>query len=78
MTAKAGDRIIVESEKVGTPPREGVILEVSESTLGVRYTVRWADDHESTFRPAAGSSRIVSAPKPRRRARADPEIANGS
>ena len=66
MTAKAGDRIIVESEKVGTPARQGEILDVTESTVGVRYTVRWSDGHESTFRPAAGSSRIVSAPKPNR------------
>ncbi len=61
MAATAGDPIIVESEKVGTPPREGEILEVIESPLGVRYRVRWADGHESTFRPSAGSSRIVSA-----------------
>ena len=27
MAAKAGDRIIVESEKVGKAPREGEILE---------------------------------------------------
>jgi len=66
MTAKAGDRIIVESEKVGKPAREGEILEVTESTSGIRYNVRWSDGHESTFRPAAGSSRIVSAPKPNR------------
>jgi hypothetical protein len=61
MAAKAGDRIIVESEKVGKQPREGEILEVIESTLGVRYNVRWTDGHESTFRPSAGSSRIVAA-----------------
>jgi len=35
MAAKAGDRIIVESERVGKPPREGGILEVIESPLGV-------------------------------------------
>jgi Domain of unknown function (DUF1918) len=61
MAPKAGDRIIVESEKVGTPPREGEILEVIESSFGVGYTVQWADGHESTFRPSAGSARIVSA-----------------
>jgi hypothetical protein len=61
MAAKAADRIIVESEKVGTPPREGEILEVIESPFGVRYSVRWVDGHESTFRPSAGSSRIVAA-----------------
>jgi hypothetical protein len=63
MAAKAGDRIIVESEKVGTPPREGEILEVIESSFGVGYSVQWTDGHESTFRPSAGSARIVSAPR---------------
>ena len=57
MTARIGDRIIVESEKVGTPPRVGEILAVS-SGVGVEYSVRWADGHESSYRPAAGSSRI--------------------
>lgn len=63
MAAKAGDRIIVESEKVGRPPREGEILEVINSTVGVGYSVRWTDGHESTFRPSAGSSRVVPGPK---------------
>jgi hypothetical protein len=63
MTAKAGDRIIVESEKVGKLPREGEILEVIKSPLGVRYRVRWADGHESTFQPSAGSATIVPAQK---------------
>src|SRR5450759_4683579 len=46
MAAKAGDRIIVESEKVGKPPRDGEILEVIASPLGARYRVRWADGQE--------------------------------
>jgi hypothetical protein len=61
MVAKAGDRIIVESERVGKPPREGEILEVIVSPLAVRYNVRWADGHESTFGPSAGSARIEPA-----------------
>ena len=61
MGAKAGDQIIVESEKVGKAPREGEILEVIESPLGIHYSVRWSDGHETTFWPSAGSSRIVSA-----------------
>ncbi len=59
MTALAGDRIIVESEKMGQKPREGEILEVIEASYGTRYRVLWDDGHESTFRPAAGSARIV-------------------
>ena len=63
MSTKAGDRIIIESEKVGKPAREGEILELIKSTLGLRYRVRWADGHESTFVPAAGSARIVPSRK---------------
>jgi hypothetical protein len=61
MEAHVGDRIIVESEKVGQAPREGEILEVIESPFGTRYRVRWDDGRESTFRPTAGSARIVPA-----------------
>lgn len=64
MTARVGDRIIVESEKVGTPARVGEILAVSPGP-GEEYSVRWADGHESTFRPAAGSTRTERPPRPR-------------
>ena len=68
MTARAGDRIIVESERVGVAPREGRILEVIEASYGTRYRVLWDDGHESTFRPSAGSATIVPAePVGRRR-----------
>jgi hypothetical protein len=60
MEAKSGDRIIVESETVGTPQREGEILEVIEGELGVRYRVRWSDGHESLFTAASGAARVVS------------------
>lgn len=61
MIGKAGDRIVLESEKVGKPVREGEILEVFESPSGVNYRIRWDDGHESEFRPSAGSARIVPA-----------------
>jgi hypothetical protein len=58
--AKVGDWIIVESERVGQPPREGEILAITTSPhLPPNYDVRWADGHQSSFRPAAGSARIV-------------------
>jgi len=63
MIGKVGDRIIVESESVGTPTREGEILEVIEGGVGVRYRVRWSDGHESIFSPAGGSARIISKEK---------------
>jgi hypothetical protein len=59
MTANVGDRIVVESQKVGTPAREGEILEVVEKAGGINYRVRWGDGHETDFRPAAGSARII-------------------
>jgi hypothetical protein len=61
MTTKAHDRIVVESEKVGRPAREGEILEIIEASYGTRYRVAWDDGHESTFRPRAGSAQIVPA-----------------
>jgi hypothetical protein len=61
MQAKVGDRIILESEKVGQPDRTGEILEIVDSQLGVNYRVRWDDGHETEFRPKAGSARIVPA-----------------
>ena len=63
MVGKAGDRIVIESEKVGQPVREGEILEVTESPYGTNYRVRWSDGHESEIRPAGGSARIVPGTK---------------
>lgn len=59
--ARAGDRIVVESERVGERPREGEIVEVVETPYGPTYEVRWDDGHRSGFRPAAGSARIIPA-----------------
>jgi hypothetical protein len=66
MTAKVGDRIVVESETVGQPIREGEILEVLEGEVGIRYRVRWEDGHETIFTPSGGSARIISAESARR------------
>jgi transcription elongation factor len=64
MVDKIHDRIVVESEKVGKAAREGDIIEVIEASYGTRYRVLWDDGHESTFRPAAGSARVIPAQKP--------------
>jgi hypothetical protein len=61
--AEPGDRIVVESEKVGTPAREGEILEVTESPYGPTFEVRWDDGRRTGFRPAAGSAQIIRAEK---------------
>jgi hypothetical protein len=60
MEGQAGDRIVVESETVGSAPREGEILEVIRGEMSVRYRVRWEDGHESVFTPSGGSARVVS------------------
>ncbi len=62
MDAQIGDRIVVESERVGQPDREGDILEVIPASYGTRYRVRWDDGRETTIRPSAGSSRTVHKP----------------
>lgn len=61
MTATVGDRIRIESERVGKRDREGTITEVIDSPHGTRYGVRWDDGHESEIRPAAGSASILPA-----------------
>ena len=60
MQAKVGDRIVLESERVGQKDRAGEILEVTDSPLGANLRVRWDDGHESEIRPKAGSARIVT------------------
>ena len=60
MKAKAGDRIVVESERAGQPARGGVIEEVVSSDPP-RYRVRWDDRHTSTFTPTSGVARIEKA-----------------
>lgn len=60
MQAKPGDRIVIESEKVGTRVRAGEIVEVTESPYGTNYRVRWDDGHESEIRPKAGSAQVIA------------------
>lgn len=61
MKAQPGDRIVIESERVGEHPREGEILEIIEAPYGTRYRVRWDEDgHESTIRPAVGAAQVFS------------------
>jgi uncharacterized protein DUF1918 len=58
-STRSGDVIVVDSEKVGSPPREGEVLEVVTSDVRVSYRVRWPDGHESLISPPAGSVRIA-------------------
>ena len=58
MAAKVGDRIVVESEKVGIAERRGEILEVIAHEIRTEYRVRWDDGRTSIFAPSAGVARI--------------------
>lgn len=69
MQAKVGDHIVVESETVGTPTRQGEVLEVIRGEVGVRFHVRWEDGHETTFTPSAGSVRVLAKARPKTRSK---------
>ena len=58
MDAKTGDRIVVEAERVGTPEREGEVLEIIHGPSSVTYRVRWTYGRESMFTPSAGAVRV--------------------
>lgn len=70
MNGKVGDRIQILGQNVGSPSREGEILQVMEGAVSVRYRIRWQDGHESVLSPSGGSalilpsSRTASKPKP--------------
>ena len=53
--AEVGDRVIVESEKVGTPPRSGTVIGVEGSLV----RVRWEDGSETSMIPQAGALQVV-------------------
>jgi hypothetical protein len=65
MTAKAGDLIVVESERVAQPVRSGVIEEVLREEPQ-RFRIRWDDGHTSILTPSAGSARIEERKKARK------------
>jgi len=66
MVANVGDRIVVESEKVGLAERRGEILEVIPHEIRTEYRVRWDDGRETAIRPYAGSIRIEPGTTKRR------------
>jgi hypothetical protein len=54
---QVGDRIQVESEKVGSATRIGVVTAIEGRLL----TVRWDGGRVSVFVPSAGSMRVLEA-----------------
>jgi hypothetical protein len=52
---EVGDHVLVESEKVGSVTRSGVVTAVD----GRLITVRWDTGSESVFVPSAGSLQVT-------------------
>ena len=73
MKCEIGDRIRIESERVGQQSRAGVVEEVLMQDPP-RLRVRWDDGHESIVAPASGAAMVEPQRKPtakgRKRARA--------
>jgi hypothetical protein len=61
MDAHVGDRIIIESHKVGTPRKEGEVREVIDGPSGRHYRIGWADGHESIVYPSSDASVVHQA-----------------
>ena len=57
MTVHVGDRISVESERAGQPPRAGTVEEVLGEAPD-RLRIRWDDGRSTVLVPSAGSARI--------------------
>jgi Domain of unknown function (DUF1918) len=57
---EVGDRVLVESEKVGMVTRSGVVMAVD----GRLITVRWDSGSQSVFIPGAGSLRVTGHEPP--------------
>lgn len=52
MTGAVGDRLVVRSQHVDGPVRDGEIIEVKHADGSPPYLVRWSDTgHESLFFP---------------------------
>jgi hypothetical protein len=61
MPAEPGDFILIDSPQVGSPPREGEVLEVIQGKVSVSYRVQWSDGHQTLIAPKGGTARIVRA-----------------
>ena len=51
MEAKVGDRLVVESNRVGQARKVGEVLEVRGPNGEPPYLVRWTDGHEGLMFP---------------------------
>jgi hypothetical protein len=58
--AHVGDRINIESHKVGSARKSGEVTEVISGSEGAHYRVRWDDGHESIMYPSSDASVVTS------------------
>ena len=61
MKARVGDRLVVESNTVGSSRREGEILEVRGTDGRPPYLVRWSDGHEGLSFPGPDAHVVPAA-----------------
>jgi Domain of unknown function (DUF1918) len=69
MSAKVGDRVVIEAERTTQARRHGVIEEILQEEPP-RFRVHWDDGHESILTPAAGALHVE--PKATRRRKVEP------
>ena len=56
MEAAKGDRLVVESNRVGSARRLGTVAEVLGSAAGRHYRVQWDDGQENIFFPGSDTT----------------------
>ena len=69
MDAQIGDRITIDSNRVGGGQRRGEIVDIIAGAAGLHYRVRWDDGHETTFFPSSDATvqPVASSQRPARR-----------
>lgn len=65
---RSGDKIEIASQKIGHPPRRGVVTGVSGGLL----RIRWEDGTESSLIPGPGSISVVGRQAARPRSKSKP------
>ena len=68
MDAQIGDRITIDSNRVGGGQRRGEVVDIIAGAAGLHYRVRWDDGRETTFFPSSDAT-VEPAPSTGRPAR---------
>jgi hypothetical protein len=64
MRARPGDRLVVDGNRVGAPPRFGEVVDVLRGRGDEHYRVRWESGEESIFFPQGDCRMIDPDPEP--------------